>query len=126
MFQISTAPVPARLAGTADDYARIGISPNEIKPWEDGFRTQGARGTFEWWYFDAHLDDGSKLVVVFSTRDFSDLNQPLSPGIRIDLTLPDGTAVTRPRAAACLVPTARHFLTPSHGRTCPLPRTRYF
>jgi len=93
MFQISTAPVPARMAGTADDYARIGISPHEIEPWEDGFRTKGVRGTFEWWYFDAHLDDGSKLVVVFSTRDFSDLNQPLSPGIRIDLTLPDGTAV---------------------------------
>ena len=32
MFQISTAPVPARMAGTADDYARIGISPREIEP----------------------------------------------------------------------------------------------
>ncbi len=95
MFQNSTATVPARLAGTPDDYTRIGILPHEIKPWEDGMRTKGARGTYEWWYFDAHLDDGAKLVVVFSTREFSDLNQPLNPGIRIDLTLPDGTAVRK-------------------------------
>jgi CrtC N-terminal lipocalin domain len=95
MFQTSTATVPARLAGTPDDYARLGIEPREIKPWEDGMRTKGARGTYEWWYFDAHLDDGAKLVVVFSTREFSDLNQPLNPGIRIDLTLPDGTAVRK-------------------------------
>jgi hypothetical protein len=95
MFETSTAIVPARLAGTPDDYARLGIDPREIKPWEDGMRTKGARGTYEWWYFDAHLDDGAKLVVVFSTREFSDLNQPLNPGIRIDLTLPDGTAVRK-------------------------------
>ena len=95
MFSISTETVPARLAGTPDDYARLGIAPREIKPWEDGIRTKGARGTYEWWYFDAHLDDGAKLVVVFSTREFSDLNQPLSPGIRIDLTLPDGTPVRK-------------------------------
>jgi hypothetical protein len=95
MFEISTATVPARLAGTPDDYERLGMAPGEIRPWEDGMRTKGARGTYEWWYFDAHLDDGAKLVVVFSTREFSDLNTPLSPGIRIDLTLPDGTSVRR-------------------------------
>ncbi len=95
MFNTSTATVPVRLGSTPDDYARIGIAPRDIKPWEDGMRTGGARGTFEWWYFDAHLDDGAKLVVVFSTREFSDLNKPLSPGIRIDLTLPDGTAVRK-------------------------------
>jgi len=95
MFNTSTATVPVRLGSTPDDYARIGIAPREIKPWEDGMRTGGARGTFEWWYFDAHLDNGAKLVVVFSTREFSDLNKPLSPGIRIDLTLPDGTAVRK-------------------------------
>jgi hypothetical protein len=66
MFNTSTATVPVRLGSTPDDYARIGIAPRNIKPWEDGMRTGGARGTFEWWYFDAHLDDGAKLVVVFS------------------------------------------------------------
>lgn len=55
-------------------------------------RTDGAPGSYEWWYFDAHLDDGAKLVVVFMTKEFTDLGKPLAPVIRIDLTLPDGTA----------------------------------
>jgi hypothetical protein len=91
----SASSVPARLGSTPDDYGRIGIAPREIKPWEDGMRTDGSRGTYEWWYFDAHLDDGAKLVVVFLTKDFTNLNRPLSPVIRIDLTLPDGASVRK-------------------------------
>ena len=87
--------VPTRLAGAPEDYTRIGIEPHAVKPWEDGMRTDGSAGTYEWWYFDAHLDDGAKLVVVFYTKDFADLGKPLSPQILIDLTLPDGTAVHR-------------------------------
>jgi hypothetical protein len=87
--------LPARLGNTVEDYARTGIEPRVIKPWEDGMRTGGSRGTYEWWYFDAHLDDGAKLVVVFMTKEFADLGKPLSPVIRIDLTLPDGTSVQR-------------------------------
>jgi hypothetical protein len=41
MFHISTGTVPARLAGTPDDYARIGITPSEIMPWEDGMHPEG-------------------------------------------------------------------------------------
>jgi hypothetical protein len=95
MSRTSTATAPVRLGSTAVDYARIGIEPHAIKQWEDGMRTDGSRGTYEWWYFDAHLDDGAKLVVVFLTKEFADINKPLSPAIRIDLTLPDGTAVQR-------------------------------
>jgi hypothetical protein len=29
------------------------------------------RGTYEWWYFDAHLEDGSSLVVVFMDKDLA-------------------------------------------------------
>jgi hypothetical protein len=93
MSRTSAAPVPARLGSTPDAYERLGLDPRVIKAPEDGMRTDGSRGTYEWWYFDAHLDDGAKLVVVFLTKDFTDLNKPLSPLIRIDLTLPDGTAV---------------------------------
>jgi CrtC N-terminal lipocalin domain len=95
MSRTGATTVPARLGSTPDDYARIGIEPRVIKPWEDGMRTDGSRGTFEWWYFDAHLDDGAKLVVVFLTKEFTALNKPLSPAIRIDLTLPDGTSVQK-------------------------------
>jgi hypothetical protein len=95
MFGTSATTVPVRLGRTPDDYARIGIAPRAIKPWEDGMRTDGAPGTYEWWYFDAHLDDGAKLVVVFLTKEMTALKRPLSPSIRIDLTLPDGTAVRK-------------------------------
>jgi hypothetical protein len=82
----------SRLGSTAEDYARIGISPGQVVPWEDGARTDGDAGTYEWWYFDSHLDDGARLVVVFSTKNFTDIDKPLTPVIRIDLDLPDGTS----------------------------------
>jgi hypothetical protein len=84
-----------RLGSTAEDYERIGISPDHVAPWEDGARTDGSAGTYEWWYFDAHLDDGAKLVVVFFTKDFAEVDKPLAPMIRIDLDLPDGTSYNK-------------------------------
>jgi predicted secreted hydrolase len=82
----------ARLGSTAEDYEQIGIKADEVAPWEDGARTDGSAGTYEWWYFDAHLDDGAKLVVTFFTKAFTDIGKPLAPMIRIDLDLPDGTS----------------------------------
>jgi hypothetical protein len=32
---------------------------NEKWEWYKNFRR---KGTYEWWYFDAHLDDGSTIV----------------------------------------------------------------
>jgi hypothetical protein len=95
MALTSATTVPARLGSTPDDYARIGVEPRAIKLWEDGMRTDGSRGTYEWWYFDANLDDGAKLVVVFLTKEFAASKKPLSPAIRIDLTLPDGTSLQK-------------------------------
>jgi hypothetical protein len=85
----------SRLGSTAEDYERIGIKPDQVLPWEDGARTDGSAGTYEWWYFDAHLDDGTKLVVVFFTKNFTDIKKPLTPMIRIDLDLPDGTSYNK-------------------------------
>ncbi|MDX6250199.1 MAG: hypothetical protein QOF10_3559 [Kribbellaceae bacterium] len=86
---------PARMGNTPEDYARFGIEAGSIKPHEDGLRTDGGPGSYEWWYFDAHLDDGAKLVVVFFTKEFTAIDKPLAPMIRIDLTLPDGTTVEK-------------------------------
>jgi hypothetical protein len=87
--------IPARMGNTPQDYLRFGIEPDAIKPHEDGLRTDGGPGSYEWWYFDAHLDDGAKLVVVFFTKEFTAIGKPLAPLIRIDLTLPDGTTVEK-------------------------------
>src|SRR3982074_2193545 len=79
----------AVMADSPSDYERLGLSPTTIAPWEDGKRTDDSAGTYEWWYFDAHLADGAKLVVTFMNKDMAEL-QKLSPLLRLNLDLPDG------------------------------------
>jgi hypothetical protein len=77
-------------ASTDADYERLGLARGDIKPWEDGARIDDRPGSYEWWYFDAHLDDGSKLVVVFLDKDLTTPQKPLEPTIRLNLDLADG------------------------------------
>ena len=85
----------AHTAGSPEEFARLGLSPTVIEPWEDGARTDGGRGTYEWWDFDFSLDDGSTLVVVFLTKDFTRPNAPLAPVVTFSFDSPDGTTVSR-------------------------------
>lgn len=64
----------------------------DLRPaiWEDGFRTDLEPGKFEWWYFDAHLDDGTVVVIVFMTRPYVDINNKAVPVVNIRVTTPDG------------------------------------
>ena len=80
----------AVMANSPADYERLGLSPTSIAPWEDGARTDDSAGTYEWWYFDAHLADGAKLVVTFMNKDIAEPQKPLSPLLRLNLDLPDG------------------------------------
>jgi hypothetical protein len=79
-----------RLAHRPADYKRLGIAPDQIAQFEDGQRIGTESGRYEWWYFDAHLDDGATVVVVFYTKPNVSPNGPLAPRITIDITLPDG------------------------------------
>jgi hypothetical protein len=90
----TTTPLAGR-AATDADYERLGLSRDTIAPWEDGARTDGGRGSFEWWYFDAHLDDGAALVVVFMDKDMTQPQKPLAPLVRINLDLPDGRSLKK-------------------------------
>jgi predicted secreted hydrolase len=62
-----------------------------ILPWEDGQRVPTSRGAFEWWYFDAHFDDGTTAVIVFATKPIADPRRPLMPNLSLTVTRPDGT-----------------------------------
>jgi CrtC N-terminal lipocalin domain len=79
----------AVMANAPEDYERLGLT-STIEPWEDGARTDNSAGTYEWWYFDAHLADGAKLVVAFMNKDIAEPQKPLSPLLRLELDLPDG------------------------------------
>jgi CrtC N-terminal lipocalin domain len=87
---IATAGPLAVTASLDADYERLGLTRGEIKAWEDGARTDNRPGTYEWWYFDAHLADGAKLVVVFMNKDLATPQKPLEPTIRLNLDLADG------------------------------------
>ncbi len=86
---------PSRSLTTADDHRRFGLEEHVIAPWEDGLRTDPGPGNYEWWYFDAHLGDGSTLVVVFFTKPITGTDGPLRPMVQFDLDRPDGTRVSR-------------------------------
>ncbi|MCA0296905.1 MAG: hypothetical protein LCH96_16665 [Actinobacteria bacterium] len=74
-------------------YTKLGIT-HVIQPFEDGLRTDPAQpGSYEWWYFDAHLEDGSSLVVTFFTKDAAAPRTGLAPVIALDLDLPDGRRI---------------------------------
>ncbi len=90
---MSKDAVLARLGSSPEEYQKLGISPDHIEAREDGMRTDGSKGTFEWWYFDAHLDDGSKLVITFYTKDINHAGRPLGPYADIVLDKADGTHV---------------------------------
>jgi len=85
--------VPAVLGDQPRHYGRMGLAKDQIAVWEDGMRTDGSAHTFEWWYFDSVLEDGSKLVITFFTKPFSEIDKGLQPQVTVDLDRPDGTGI---------------------------------
>jgi len=57
------------VAAAPADYATLGIG-QKVAIWEDGRRTPKSADTFEWWYFDGLLDDGTVVVVWFGDNWF--------------------------------------------------------
>jgi len=85
------------LAAASADFAALGLGPT-IAVWEDGRRTKSSTDTFEWWYFDGLLDDGTVVVVVFGDnwgygshkRSVSlELTPPGKPTRRVSRTFDD-------------------------------------
>lgn len=81
-------------ASTPDFLVREGLAETP-EPWEDGLRTSVAAPAFEWWYFDAHLDDGSTAVIVFVTKPILDWKGPAKPNVALTITRPDGSKIAR-------------------------------
>ena len=78
------------------DYEMLGLKKtNKPEVWEDGLRTTGEKGTFEWWYFDAHLDDGSTIVILYHTKSMTKADKPLTPYIIVTIDKKDGSNITK-------------------------------
>ncbi len=84
---MSAAPL-ARVADRDEDFAKLGVQRGPVEPWEDGMRTSGGPGSYEWWYFDSHLDDGSSLVITFYTKWLLNPKSPEAPMVQVDLDRP--------------------------------------
>ncbi|MEA3106207.1 MAG: hypothetical protein QOI88_812, partial [Gammaproteobacteria bacterium] len=85
---VRARPAGARFADKPEDFAKLGIQPGRIEPFEDGMRTKGGPGGYEWWYFDSHLNDGSSLVVVFYTKPLLNPDGELAPFASLQLDRP--------------------------------------
>ena len=48
-----------------DEFIQPDQLGDTVQLWEDGARTDDSKNQFEWWYFDAELDDGSLVVAYF-------------------------------------------------------------
>src|SRR3984893_15743448 len=83
----------ARFADKPEDFAKLGITAGRIEAFEDGMRTEGGPGGYEWWYFDSHLSDGSSLVIVFYTKSLLNPDSRLAPIVSFELDRPGQPAV---------------------------------
>ena len=82
----------ARLASLPMDYQRLGVK-KEIAKWEDGHRTNGKFGEYEWWYFDSEMDDGTALVINFYTQPVTAIYPYYVPSMTFSFTR-DGETFT--------------------------------
>jgi hypothetical protein len=78
----------ARFANEPEDFAKLDIEPGKIEAFEDGMRTWGGPGGYEWWYFDSHLLDGSSLAIVFYTKPQLNPESVLAPFASLELNRP--------------------------------------
>jgi len=71
---------------TPADYAQLGVTEGKIETWEDGLHTSGRFGEYEWWYFDAKLEGGYSLVIVFYSQPVTAATFGFAPCISVSLT----------------------------------------
>ena len=76
------------IEGTTSEFVAMQGLAQRPDIWEDGLRTGGKRGLFEWWYFDATMEDDTTMVVVFFTRSAGHRNSPLSPSVLVTIKRP--------------------------------------
>jgi hypothetical protein len=93
--QRSLPPITAFTAAGLEAYRTLGLAPGAVEPWEDGMRTTGGRGSYEWWYFDFTFANGTTLVIAFYTKNVMNPGGPMEPTVTFALDRPDGFSLHR-------------------------------
>ncbi|MBQ9853264.1 MAG: hypothetical protein IJO69_04260 [Ruminiclostridium sp.] len=87
-----------RMMNTPEDYKALGVNPNRVEAWEDGRRNTDELGRIEWWYFDADMEDGTKVGVNFATNPpFRPDEAGYHPFVYYNIQFPDGSVETDAR-----------------------------
>ena len=80
----------AFLAFSDSDYLDLGLKKDSVEVWEDGMRSNGKSGSFEWWYSDFIFSDGTTVAVVFYTKFIFNTYGPAHPMVSITIQSPNG------------------------------------
>ncbi len=70
------------------DYKRLNMSEGPPEVWEDALRTDPDQPSFEWWYFDGIMSDGTTVVVVFYTKSMFAIDGPEKPTVTVSIVPP--------------------------------------
>ena len=87
------------LAESDEHFRKLGLARGVVSQWEDGLRTDGGKGTYEWWYADFSFPDGTKLVLTYYTKMPVLVNTGMKPTATMELTTPDGRRLEETVAA---------------------------
>ena len=82
--------INSRYMNSEADYKKFGVKPNTVEVWEDGLRgsEKPNNSEWEWWYFDAIMDDGTSLIIQFLNPALLLPNR--APAVNFQITTPDG------------------------------------
>src|SRR5215470_17306912 len=88
--------LPATLGDHPMHFERLGLDPAAVAPWEDGLRTDPAKRSLEWWYYDCRLDDGTRVTVELHTKPpIASPATPLAPFVTAVVLPPNGPPLVK-------------------------------
>lgn len=95
-YQPRSMTEPAIIGLEPAHYRRLNLDPGRIQPWEDGLRTDPGTRSFEWWYYDCRLEDGTRITVELHTKPPAvSPSAPLMPFVSLVMLRPDGSLVVK-------------------------------
>jgi hypothetical protein len=83
----------AYLASSDSSYSNLGLKKDRVEIWENGMRTDGGEGSYEWWYCDYIFSDGTVVNVAFYTKLLFDTYGAETPLATINIIYPYGRVV---------------------------------